>query len=106
MRSRLASSRFAGMLIFALAFTGLLASSAMAQPGAPAPTAANGRACRPIPFGAGDKPGPDVDNALSAYSDLEGMLDNYHVRGEVLSVAIDLSKSPAALALVADNTAD
>ncbi|MGO9606885.1 MAG: hypothetical protein ACLQAT_26425 [Candidatus Binataceae bacterium] len=106
MRLRLTSHRFAAMLGLALAFTGLLASSAIAQSATPAPTSAGGRVCAPIPFGAGDKPGPDVDNALSAYSDLEGFLDTYHVRGEVLSVAIDLSKSPAALALIADSAAD
>ena len=106
MSLRIGFSCFAGMLGFLLGLTGLLTSSAIAQSARAAPTSTSDRVCAPIPFGAGDKPDPDVDSALSEYSALEGMLDAYHVRGKVLSVAIDLSKSPAALAVVADNAAD
>ncbi len=95
-------------LWFALAFAALPGGIAMAQRNAPAPapTPSDGRACPPLVAGAGDKPGFDVDNALDAYTPLEVMLDTFHVRERVREVAVDLSKSPATLDLVADSAAD
>ncbi len=95
-------------MCFALGSVALTAGIAMAQPNAPAPapTSAAGHACPPLVAGYGDKPGLDVDKALSAQADLETMLDMYQVRERVLEVGIDLSKAPATLDLVADNAAD
>jgi hypothetical protein len=73
---------------------------------APAPTSAAGGECLPLVAGYGDKPGVDAVKALGAQSGLESFLDTFHVRDRVLEVGVDLSKSPAALDLVADNAAD
>jgi len=104
----LALRRLVTSLCFALAFAALPGSIAVAQrtASAPAPTSSDGRPCPPLVAGAGDKPGLDVDKALGAYTDLEVMLDTFHVREHVREVAIDLSKSPATLDLVAENAAD
>ena len=84
-----------------------LGGFAEAQQGAPAaPVFADGRACPPLRAGAGDQPGLDVGKALSAYTDLESMLDTFHVRERVLEIDIDLSKPIATFDLVADKTAD
>jgi hypothetical protein len=100
--------RFFTGVSMSLVVAGSAPRAAIAQPSAPvaALTPADGRPCPPLAQGYGDEPGLDVVKALNAYSGLEDSLQTYHVQDRVIGVAIDLSKSSAALDLIADNTAD